>query len=83
MGKILIIEDEDLIREELEILLSNEGYRVESAADIIIPSDRKRIQFIHGCVTACYKHDRRIGKAPDIRAQTVSVPVRQVNIQQN
>lgn len=33
MGKILIIEDEDLIREELEILLSNEGYRVESAAE--------------------------------------------------
>ena len=29
MGKILIIEDEDLIREELEILLSNEGYQVK------------------------------------------------------
>ena len=31
MDKILIIEDEELIREELKTLLSNAGYLVEAA----------------------------------------------------
>lgn len=33
MKKILIIEDDPVIREELALLLANEGYRTEAVTD--------------------------------------------------
>ena len=42
MKKILIIEDDPVIREELALLLANEGYRTEAVTDFTAVSDQVR-----------------------------------------
>lgn len=42
MPKIMIIEDDPAIREELGLLLENEGYRTAAVADFLTCPDRFR-----------------------------------------